>query len=157
MISLAPRNAHDDLFEVYSTNKDYWRYSGDLDPENINRSAVAAMLADLAFEEEALVARDGAGRIVGYVQVLPQHPKDDHPWIGLLLVDGRYRRQGHGRAIAAAIEQRFRDAGARAVRLGVLTNNVEAQHFWTALGYRRIDLRPDLAKGRATLVLEKPL
>jgi ribosomal protein S18 acetylase RimI-like enzyme len=157
MISLAPWNARDDLYEVYATNEDYWRYSGDLDPDNLDQLAVTAALADLAEEEEAFVARDGAGQIVGYVRVLPRHPKDGHPWIGLLLVHGHYRRQGHGWAIASAVEQRFRDAGADAVRLGVLANNPEAQRFWARLGYLQIDERPDLAKSRATLVFEKPL
>jgi ribosomal protein S18 acetylase RimI-like enzyme len=154
MISLAPWDVRDDLYDVYATNEDYWRYSGDLDPDNLDQLAVTAALADLAEEEEALVARDGKGRIVGYVRVLSRHSKDGHPWIGLLLVHGSYRRQGYGRAIVSAVEQRLRGTGADAVRLGVLANNLAAQRFWARLGYLQIDLRPDLAKGRATMVLE---
>ncbi|KUL23591.1 GNAT family N-acetyltransferase [Actinoplanes awajinensis] len=157
MISLTARTAADDLYEVYASNATYWRYSGDLDPDTLDRATVSAVLDALGPGEESLVARDDAGRLVGYTEILRRHPTDGLPWIGLLLIDGRWHRQGHGRAIALAVEDRLRAAGHPAVRLGVLTNNPEAQSFWTALGYQQIDLRPDLAKGRPTLVLEKPL
>ena len=55
-----------------------------------------------------------------------RHPVDGHPWIGLLLVDGRLARRGYGRAIVTALEDRFRSEGAAAVRLGVLVGNAEA-------------------------------
>jgi len=47
------------------------------------------------------------------------------------------------------------DAPPRA--LGILENNIRAQQFWTALGYRQVDRQPDLAKGRPALVMHKDL
>lgn len=163
MISLTPATLSDseidELHAVCSTNRRYWGYSGDLDPGDVSRDAVTAMLREEAEADgcELQVARDADGRLVGFASLLLRHPVDGHPWIGLLLVDGRLRRQGHGRRIAAALEQRFRDEGEPGVRLGILENNIEAQRFWTALGYRQIDLRPDLDKGRPTLVMHKDL
>jgi ribosomal protein S18 acetylase RimI-like enzyme len=149
----------DEMHAVCSTNRLYWHCSGDLDPGDISREAVEVMLHDEAEAGgcELLAARDVTGRLVGFAQVLRRHPADGHPWIGLLLVDGRLRRQGHGSAIAAVLEERFCREGALGVRLGILENNIEAQRFWTALGYREIDRRPDLAKGRPTLVMHKDL
>jgi len=62
-----------------------------------------------------------------------------------------------GRAIVAAVEERFRGEGVPAIRLGVLVANESALPFWHALGYRRVDLRPDRAKGRPAFVVEKAL
>jgi ribosomal protein S18 acetylase RimI-like enzyme len=143
VIALAPRRPDDDLTGIVGSNEDYWQLSGDSG-------------LDLGADEVALVARDG-DRIVGYAQLLPRHPTDGHPWIGLLLIDGRVRRRGYGRAVAEALAQRMREAGATAVRLGVLEDNDAALRFWAALGYRIVDKRPDLAKGRATVVMEKTL
>ncbi|MEV7025188.1 GNAT family N-acetyltransferase [Kitasatospora sp. NPDC093558] len=149
----------DELTRVCETNPQYWRYSGDLDPDDLSVAGIHAMLRDEARADgcELLTARAADGRTVGLAQVLLRHPRDGFPWIGLLLVDGRAHRSGHGRAIAGALEERFRAAGETGVRLGVLQDNVEAERFWTALGYRRIDMRPDAAKGRPTLVMHKDL
>ncbi|SEG76316.1 Ribosomal protein S18 acetylase RimI [Thermomonospora echinospora] len=163
MISLTPATLNDaeidEMHAVCSTNRLYWQYSGDLDPDDISRDAVAAMLREEAGTggQELRIARDRTGRLVGFTALLLRHPVDGHPWIGLLLVDGRLRRQGHGRAIATALEQRFRTEGEPGIRLGILENNTEARRFWTALGYHEIDRRPDLAKGRPTLVMHKDL
>ncbi|MBM2623450.1 GNAT family N-acetyltransferase [Actinoplanes sp. LDG1-06] len=147
----------DCLYSICASQADYWRVSGDLDPGTMTRAGVEAILRDEATAEgsETLVARDEDGVIVGFAELLLQHPIDGHPWIGLLIVDSRQSRQGHGRAIVTAIEERFHRMGATALRLGVLTSNEPALLFWQALGYRQIDLRPDLAKGRPTRVMEK--
>lgn len=163
MISLALATLDDselnEMYAVCSTNRRYWQYSGDLDPENMTREEVEDILRGLAVlvDCELLVARDVTGTLVGIVHVLRRHPVDGHPWIGLLLVDGRLHRQGHGTAVVKTLEKRFSREGARGVRLGILENNVEAQQFWATLGYREIDRRPDLAKHRPTLVMHKDL
>ncbi|GAB1643405.1 GNAT family N-acetyltransferase [Krasilnikovia sp. MM14-A1259] len=149
----------DSLVDICRSQPEYWRSSGDQDPDAMSRAAVEVMLREDAEADgcETVVGRDGEGRVVGFAQLLLRHPIDGHPWIGLLLVDGRVGRQGYGRAIVAAVEDRFRADGATAVRLGVLVANAEALPFWEALGYRQIDLRPDRAKARPTRVMEKLL
>ena len=162
LISLAPATLTEsetgEMHAVCAANPGFWQSSGDLDPDDISRDAVAAMLHGEAAAEgcELLAARDATGRLVGLAVVLPYNPGDGHPWIGLLLVDGRLHRRGHGSAIAA-IEERFRSEGQPAIRLGILENNIQAQQFWTALGYRQVDRQPDLANGRPTLVMHKDL
>jgi ribosomal protein S18 acetylase RimI-like enzyme len=148
-----------ELHAVCAANRPYWRRSGDLDPENITVAAVTQMLRDDLAEDgtELRIARDGAGRLVGFAEILPAHPADGDPWIGLLLVDGRQRRHGHGRAITTALEDRFRDEGADRVGLAVLEDNTEALAFWTALGYQETDRRRDRDKGRPCIVMHKDL
>jgi RimJ/RimL family protein N-acetyltransferase len=163
MISLTTavfsRAETDELDEICRSQPAYWRLSGDADPGTMTRDSVEAMLrADAAADGcETLVARDGTGRVVGFVQLLLRHPVSGRPWIGLLMVDGRLGRRGYGRDIVAAVEERFRSGGAAAVELGVLVANEAARSFWERLGYRAIDVRPDRDMGRPTAVLEKPL
>lgn len=149
----------DNLDEICRSQPDYWRCSGDQDPDTMTRASIETMLREDAEAEgcETVVAWDESGRVVGFAQLLLRHPGDGHPWIGLLLVDGRLPRRGNGRAIVEALEGRFRAEGATALRLGVLEVNAPAQPFWSALGYHQIDLRPDRAKARPTLVMEKLL
>jgi ribosomal protein S18 acetylase RimI-like enzyme len=145
------------LEAICRSHSEFWRVSGDQDPDTMTRESIAAMLREDATAEgcETVVARDDGGRVAGFAQLLLRHPVDGCPWIGLLLVDGQLRGRGYGRAIVGAVEERFRGEGVPAIRLGVLVANTAAQPFWHALGYRRIDLRPDRAKGRPTIVMEK--
>lgn len=73
------------------------------------------------------------------------------------MVHADERRAGHGRRLAAYVEDRFRAAGRTGLRLAVLENNPKALAFWTALGYEETARRPDLAHGRACVVMRKSL
>ncbi|WP_328872215.1 bifunctional GNAT family N-acetyltransferase/NUDIX hydrolase [Streptomyces sp. NBC_00287] len=150
-----------ELTALYASNRDFHALSGDFpDPDDIRPEQVAAALADELAEPDAevLLARS-AGRLVGVVITLAQHPDpaDPDPWIGLLMVDASTQRQGYGRRLASLVEDRFRAEGRTAVRLAVLDNNPKALAFWTALGYEVIDHREDRGLGRPCAVLRKPL
>ncbi|MEU3842034.1 GNAT family N-acetyltransferase [Streptomyces sp. NPDC028635] len=150
-----------ELTALYASQREFQALSGDFpDPDDIRPEQVAAALADESARPgtEVLLARS-RGRLVGVVITLAHHPDpaDPDPWIGLLMVDADVQRQGHGRRLATAVEDRFRDAGRSAVRLAVLADNPKALAFWTSLGYEAIDHRPDLQRGRACTVLRKQL
>jgi ribosomal protein S18 acetylase RimI-like enzyme len=150
-----------ELTALYASNSDFHALSGDFpDPDDIRPEQVATALADELAQPDAevLLARS-EGRLVGVAITLAHHPDpaDPDPWIGLLMVDAREQRQGHGRRLARLLEDRFRRAGRAAVRLAVLENNPKGLAFWTALGYEVIDHRADRALGRPCAVLRKRL
>ncbi|MGV9630177.1 GNAT family N-acetyltransferase [Streptomyces sp. NPDC003487] len=150
-----------ELTALYASNREFQALSGDFpDPDDIRPEQVAVALADeLANPDtDVLLARD-EGRLVGVAITLAHHPDpaDPDPWIGLLMVDAGVHRQGYGRRLATAVEDRFRSAGRSAVRLAVLANNPRALAFWTSLGYEVIAHRTDRALGRPCAVLRKPL
>ncbi|MFF4837274.1 GNAT family N-acetyltransferase [Streptomyces sp. NPDC001315] len=150
-----------ELTALYASNRAFHALSGDFpDPDDIRPEQVAAALADeLANPDvEVLLART-EGRLVGVAVTLARHPDpaDPDPWIGLLMVDAGAQRQGYGRELAAAVEERFRAAGRSAVRLAVLDNNPGGLAFWTALGYEVVDHRRDRQLDRPCAVLRKQL
>lgn len=153
-----------EVTEVYAANRAFFALSGDFpDPDAITSAQVAVALADelAAPGAEVLLARAG-GRLVGLAVTLAHHPRaaerdDPDPWIGLLLIGADRQRQGYGRELATAVEDRFRTAGRTGIRLAVLDANTGALAFWTALGYEEIDRRPDLERGRPCRVLRKRL
>ncbi|MFE2584911.1 GNAT family N-acetyltransferase [Streptomyces sp. NPDC059378] len=150
-----------ELTALYASARTFHALSGEFpDPDDIRPEQVAAALADELAQPgaEVFIARS-EGRLVGVVVTLARHPDpaDPDPWIGLLMVDAQERRKGHGRELATAVEERFRDAGRGAVRLAVLDANPEGLAFWTALGYEVLDHRRDRQLGRPCAVLRKPL
>ncbi|RPE42869.1 acetyltransferase (GNAT) family protein [Streptomyces sp. Ag109_O5-1] len=150
-----------ELTALYASNREFQALSGDFpDPDDVRPEQVATALADeLAHPDAEVLLARSEGRLVGIAVTLARHPDpaDPDPWIGLLMVDATVQRQGYGRRIAAAVEDRFRAADRTAVRLAVLDNNPGALAFWTALGYRVIDHRGDRQLGRPCAVLRKVL
>ncbi|MBT2467388.1 GNAT family N-acetyltransferase [Streptomyces sp. ISL-66] len=152
-----------EIAALYATNHAFFELSGDFpDPGRITVEQVAAALADeLAHEgAEVLLARSG-GRLVGLAATLAHHPdpaaEDPDPWIGLLLIDATAHREGHGRAVAALVEDRFRAAGRTGVRIAVLDNNPEGLAFWRSQGYTVLRQAADRDAGRPCTVLRKAL
>jgi ribosomal protein S18 acetylase RimI-like enzyme len=150
-----------EVTELYAANREFFALSGDFpDPDAITTGQVAVALADELAQpgSEVLLARTG-GRLAGIAVTLAHHPDpaDPDPWIGLLMIDAGRQRQGHGRKLALAVEDRFRAAGRSGVRLAVLDANPKGLAFWTALGYEEIDRRRDRRRGRACRVLRKAL
>ncbi|MEU7486657.1 GNAT family N-acetyltransferase [Streptomyces sp. NPDC042319] len=173
----------DELTDLYASNAEFFALSGDFpDPYALRRDEVASSLnAELAHPAaEVLLAREPGratapgsddrppgrltddrppGRLTGLAATLTEHPDpiDPYPWIGLLLIHGDLHRSGRGSRLAACVEDRLRASGHDGVHLAVLDNNPGALVFWTALGYRAIDHRTDLAMGRPCTVLHKGL
>ncbi|MFJ1964602.1 GNAT family N-acetyltransferase [Streptomyces massasporeus] len=150
-----------ELTALYASNSAFHRLTGDFpDPEDVRPEQVAAALAQ-EWElpgTEILLARS-PGRLTGIAVTLAHHPDpaDPDPWIGLLMVDASLHGQGHGRRLAALVEDRLRAAGRTAVRLAVLADNPKALAFWAALGYEVVDHREDKQMGRPCAVLRKEL
>jgi GNAT superfamily N-acetyltransferase len=123
---------------------------------------VARYLAD---EErmgaEAYAVTSGAGAICGVVTILPRHPREPHPWIGLLVVDAGLRGRGLGTQAADLAEGTLRARGFTTVRLGVHHQTPKARRFWEGRGYRAIPLAdgPErkTAEGRPVTVYQKNL
>lgn len=149
-----------ELTALYASQREFHALSGDFpDPDDIRPEQVADALAEETAnpDVEVLLARSG-GRLVGIAITLARHPDpaDPDPWIGLLM-DARVRRQGYGRRLALAVENRLRAGGRTAVRLAVLDNTPDAFAFWTSLGYEVVARRRDLQLGRPCRVLRKEL
>ncbi|MER8093849.1 GNAT family N-acetyltransferase [Streptomyces goshikiensis] len=66
-------------------------------------------------------------------------------------------RPGHGAAVVALVEERFRAAGRDGVRIAVLDNNPRALAFWRAQGYTVLRHGEDRELKRPCTVLRKAL
>ncbi|OON78761.1 GNAT family N-acetyltransferase [Streptomyces tsukubensis] len=151
-----------ELTALYASNREFHQLSGDFpDPDDIRPEQVAASLADeLAHPDAEVLLARSRGRLVGVAVTRDRHPEDSgdpDPWIGLLMIDAHDRRSGFGRALAGAVEERFRAAGRAGVRLAVLEGNSAGLAFWKGLGYTVIDHRADLQHDRPCAVLRKAL
>jgi GNAT superfamily N-acetyltransferase len=93
-----------------------------------------------------LVAEDGAGAIVGTVQVLLAMPENQphRGEIAKLLVRPRARRRGIGAALMAAADDAARAAGKTLLVLDTVTGG-DAERLYPRLGWQRCGVIPDYA------------
>lgn len=75
-------------------------------------------------------------KYVGIIDFLSNNPKDNCPWIGLLMIHGEYHSRGCGKRAYNLFAEKLKQQGYEKVRIGIMQENTSAKKFWTALGFR---------------------
>lgn len=93
---------------------------------------------------------------IGVLDYLMENPKDQYPWLGLLMIHGDYQGYGFGSQAFALYENEMRNRGVKNVRIGVLKGNEKARSFWEALGF--LYIKSALWKfGKEIFIFEKEI
>jgi RimJ/RimL family protein N-acetyltransferase len=127
--------------------------SGAYDLSMLERD-MAVVVADPA--RHVLVARARAdGRVVGYVDVLDEHPDDGCPWLGVVEIQADDHRRGFGRQCVDAVAGRaHEDLKARAFRAAADVDDVRAQAFLRALRFVSVgSVERSSPRGRVPVIL----
>ena len=81
-------------------------------------------------------------RVVGYADVLDEHPEDGYSWLGAIEIHAHEQRRSFGRQCVEAIAQRARaDLNARVLRAAADVDDLRAQAFLTSLTFVSVDTR----------------
>ncbi len=99
-----------------------------------------------AGERVLLLAEDGAGAIVGTVQLILDLPENQphRADVAKMLVHRRARRRGLAERLMRAAEAAARDAGRTLLVLDTVTGG-DAERLYTRLGWQRVGVIPDYA------------
>lgn len=95
------------------------------------------------------------GREAGILDFTLLNPKDEKPWLGLLVIHLDYQKKGLGQKAYDLYEQMMRNKGLACVRLGCFVENQKGLSFWEKQGfsvYKEIEF-----EGRPMYCLEKLL
>jgi GNAT superfamily N-acetyltransferase len=91
---------------------------------------------------------------IGVMDYLMENPKDQCPWLGLLMIHGDYQGFGFGSQVYTLYESEILNRGLQRVRLGVIKENAKANRFWESLGF--LYIKTVLSEnGKEILVYEK--
>ena len=91
---------------------------------------------------------------IGVIDYLMENPKDQCPWLGLLIIHGDYQGFGFGTQAYSLYESDMRKRGLERIRIGVIKENVKARHFWESLGFLSIKTAFS-GNGKEIFVFEK--
>lgn len=72
---------------------------------------------------------------IGVMDYIMENPKDQCPWLGLLMIHGDYQGFSFGAQAYALYESEMCEQGIERIRIGAIKENVKAKHFWESLGF----------------------
>ena len=75
---------------------------------------------------------------IGVMDYLLENPKDQWPWLGLLVIHSDYQGFGFGAQAYALYESDMHKRGLERIRIGVVKENGKAKKFWESLGFLSI-------------------
>lgn len=78
------------------------------------------------------------GEPVAFLSILESYPEDDVLWIGLFLMDEKYKRKAIGTKIINALITATEQSSISKLRLSVQDNNIAGVKFWGKVGFKTI-------------------
>lgn len=73
--------------------------------------------------------------LIGVLDVVRDHPLKDTWFIGLLLINPKFRNKGLGAKIYLNLKDKVRQEGALSIMISVAEQNIQALKFWKNLGF----------------------
>lgn len=73
---------------------------------------------------------------IGIIDFLKNNPKDNYPWLGLLMIHDDYHSMGYGKKAYVSFEEKLKKQNFTNVRIGILQKNFNALEFWKLLGFK---------------------
>lgn len=150
------------LLAIYQSNPDFVRQNegsagepGHYDMEMMQRDWWVLKLMPGSHILAMTLKETGA--VIGRADYLEEH-EDGYPWLGALLLDAAYQRQGLGREAFERLAQYLRETyGWPRLRLGVRRANVGALAFWRSLGFELVNSDAVDDPRREAVTLERAL
>ncbi|MGX7030304.1 GNAT family N-acetyltransferase [Vagococcus zengguangii] len=89
--------------------------------------------------QKKLLGIFSGNELVGFVDVLLDYPESQSATLGYLVLHQKMREQGWGSLIYQQIETQLVQNNYLHMRLGVITDNLPAYHFWEKMGFTPYD------------------
>lgn len=109
------------------------------DPEQVIRELLSELPPGKELADKfGLGVFDGAGRLVGGIDVVRDYPEPREWYLGLMLLDPEHRERGLGTKLLAELVRWLRGQGAAYLRLAVSEHNEAGRRFWERGGFEPV-------------------
>ena len=95
-------------------------------------------------------------RIVGIMDLITRHPRQEMAFIGWFILDAAYQGRGLGRQLTGRVFTMLAQQGFTEVRLGRIKGNPQSEAFWHACGFEENGLSYD-TDGYTVLIMSRKL
>jgi GNAT superfamily N-acetyltransferase len=114
-------------------------YGSPPDPEQIVRDLLTELPPGKQLTDKlGMGVFDGAGRLVGGIDVIRDYPEPREWYLGLMLLDPKHRDQGLGASLFAELTRWLRQQGAEYLRLAASEHNEAGRRFWARMGFEPV-------------------
>ena len=97
-----------------------------------------------------------AGKLAAVLDLITGYPRSEIAFWGFFMLDKAIQGQGRGTALVSELCAALARQGSRAVRLGWVRGNPQAEHFWKKNGFVETGVRYDTG-GYTVIVAQKEL
>lgn len=128
----------DDVASIYnlcSRNPLYYQHCPPFVTEEIIRSDMKALPPGKSYEDKYYLGYLDGGRLIAVMDYINAFPDDQTDFIGFFMVDSVLQKKGVGSDIIQELCEYLRQEGRRAIRLGWVQGNLQAEHFWKKNGF----------------------
>lgn len=88
-----------------------------------------------SYEDKYYLGYLDGGRLIAVMDYINAFPDDQTDFIGFFMVDSVLQKKGVGSDIIQELCEYLRQEGRRAIRLGWVQGNLQAEHFWKKNGF----------------------
>jgi GNAT superfamily N-acetyltransferase len=114
-------------------------YGSPPDPAQLIRDVLTDLPPDKTLGDKfGMGVFDGAGRLVGALDVIRDYPEPREWYLGLLLLEPGQRNHGLGAKLLDALTPWLLRRGAAYLRLAVSDHNAAGQRFWKREGFEPV-------------------
>lgn len=124
-----------EMLALCKGNPQYYRYC----PPAVSKETLLADLQALpprkTPDDKYYVGYYKEGRLIALLDLIDAFPNDETAFIGFFMVRSEVSRAGIGSRIVSELCEYLTDCGIRAVRLGWVEGNPQAEAFWKKNGF----------------------
>lgn len=121
---------------VFYSNDEYYYLT---DGHSATRELCEDTLCDYPPYKMYSVGVSQNGQPISFLSILEGYPDADTLYIGLLLVDGKFKRKSIGTTIMKALFTIAAEMTFKNLKLSVQENNISGLNFWKKLGFYEIN------------------
>mgnify|MGYP002803004746 CR=1 FL=1 len=121
---------------VFYSNEEYYRLT---DGHPATRELCEDTLCDYPPYKVYSIGVSQNGQEISFLSVLEGYPDADTLYVGLLLVDEKFKRKSIGTTIIKALFTIAADMNFKNLKLSVQENNISGLNFWKKIGFYEIN------------------
>jgi RimJ/RimL family protein N-acetyltransferase len=142
-LQFAPISEHDiaELVEVYNSNPFYMEAAE-------GKPAITLKEVERDFVENnsypgsfnIAIREKGKSKIIGIAQFILNNPRDNNPWLGLLMLHKEKQGQGYAKEFLLILLDWYKQNGYASLHLGVLEKNSIVVPFYQRCGFQQYEV-----------------